>query len=89
MNDDHFLTTEEVLDYLQVNIRTIYRLIRRGEIPAVRVGRQWRFRKPDIDAWLAGHRSHGLTRGSGLERLSKGFFEAVTIVALQAVSWRS
>ena len=52
MNDDHFLTTEEVLDYLQVNLRTVYRLIKAGKIPAVRVGRQWRFRKRDIDAWL-------------------------------------
>jgi excisionase family DNA binding protein len=52
MNDDSFLTTEEVLDYLQVNLRTVYRLIKAGKIPAVRVGRQWRFRKRDIDAWL-------------------------------------
>lgn len=52
MSDDHFLTTEEVLDYLQVNLRTVYRLIKAGKIPAVRVGRQWRFRKRDIDAWL-------------------------------------
>jgi excisionase family DNA binding protein len=52
MTDDHFLTTEEVLDYLQVNLRTVYRLIKAGKIPAVRVGRQWRFRKRDIDAWL-------------------------------------
>jgi excisionase family DNA binding protein len=57
MDEDHFLTTEEVLDYLQVNLRTIYRLIKAGKIPAVRVGRQWRFRKQDIDAWLDGHRS--------------------------------
>ena len=47
-----FLTTEEVLDYLHVNLRTVYRLIKAGKIPAVRVGRQWRFRKSDIDAWL-------------------------------------
>jgi excisionase family DNA binding protein len=47
-----FLTTEEVLEYLQVNLLTVYRLIKAGKIPAVRVGRQWRFRKPDIDAWL-------------------------------------
>ena len=47
-----FLTTEEVLEYLQVNLRTVYRLIKAGKIPAVRVGRQWRFRKRDIDAWL-------------------------------------
>ena len=51
-NDEGFLTTEEVLDYLQVNLRTVYRLIKAGKIPAVRVGRQWRFRKRDIDVWL-------------------------------------
>lgn len=56
MNDDHFLTTDEVLDYLQINLRTIYRLIRAGKLPAVRVGRLWRFRKQDIDAWLIGTR---------------------------------
>jgi excisionase family DNA binding protein len=67
MTDEHFLTTEEVLDYLQINVRTVYRLIRAGKIPAVRVGRQWRFRKKDIDAWLAGHRSDR-TGGQGLER---------------------
>jgi len=55
-NDDVFMTTEEVLGYLQVNLRTVYRLIKAGKIPAVRVGRQWRFRKRDIDAWLDGHR---------------------------------
>ena len=52
-----FLTTEEVLEYLQVNLRTVYRLIKAGKIPAVRVGRQWRFRKRDIDAWLDSQRT--------------------------------
>ncbi|HET7221241.1 MAG TPA: response regulator [Vicinamibacterales bacterium] len=56
MADDGFLTTEEVLEYLQVNLRTVYRLIKAGKIPAVRVGRQWRFRKRDIDAWLESQR---------------------------------
>lgn len=54
--DDAFLTTEEVLDYLQVNLRTVYRLIKAGKIPAVRVGRQWRFRRRDLDAWLEAQR---------------------------------
>lgn len=66
MADDHFLTTEEVLDYLQVNLRTVYRLIKAGKIPAVRVGRQWRFRKRDIDAWLDSSRQTG--RGDGKDR---------------------
>jgi excisionase family DNA binding protein len=54
--DEVFLTTEEVLEYLQVNLRTVYRLIKAGKIPAVRVGRQWRFRKRDIDGWLDSQR---------------------------------
>lgn len=58
--DDTFLTTEEVLDYLQVNLRTVYRLIKAGRIPAVRVGRQWRFRRADLDAWLE---SQGTRKG--------------------------
>lgn len=58
-NDEIFLTTEEVLEYLQVNLRTVYRLIKAGKIPAVRVGRQWRFRKRDIDAWLDTQRPGG------------------------------
>jgi excisionase family DNA binding protein len=57
--DEVFLTTEEVLEYLQVNLRTVYRLIKAGKIPAVRVGRQWRFRKRDIDAWLDSQRTQG------------------------------
>src|SRR5947207_8286580 len=61
MIDETFLTTEEVLEYLQVNLRTVYRLIKAGKIPAVRVGRQWRFRKRDIDAWLDSQRPRGGT----------------------------
>jgi len=68
MSEDHFLTTEEVLDYLQVNLRTIYRLIKAGKIPAVRVGRQWRFRKHDIDAWLSGSRTNARSSAATLER---------------------
>ena len=61
--DETFLTTEEVLEYLQVNLRTVYRLIKAGKIPAVRVGRQWRFRKRDIDAWLDSQRPRSRDRG--------------------------
>ncbi len=56
-----FLTTEEVLSCLKVTPRTVYRLIRAGELPAVRVGRQWRFRKGDFETWLATHQAAGNT----------------------------
>ena len=54
MIDETFLTTEEVLEYLQVNLRTVYRLIKAGKIPAVRVGRQWRSVKYD-EVYLRGY----------------------------------
>ena len=57
MPDDAFLTTDDVLGYLRVNLRTVYRLIKAGKLPAVRVGRQWRFRKRDLDAWLESQRT--------------------------------
>jgi excisionase family DNA binding protein len=68
MADEGFLTTEEVLEYLQVNLRTIYRLIKAGRIPAVRVGRQWRFRKRDIDAWLESQRPRHARASPGAPR---------------------
>jgi excisionase family DNA binding protein len=66
--DEIFLTTEEILEYLQVNLRTVYRLIKAGKIPAVRVGRQWRFRKRDIDAWLDTQRPHGERAAAGPDK---------------------
>ncbi len=66
MSEDPFLTTEEVEEILQVNPRTVYRLIKRGSIPALRVGRQWRFRRKDVEAWLSGHR--GALSRDGLDR---------------------
>jgi excisionase family DNA binding protein len=53
MANSEIMTTEEVIAFLRVNTRTLYRLIRTGDFPAVRVGRQWRFRRTDLEAWLA------------------------------------
>src|SRR4051812_19895818 len=64
MIDETFLTTEEVLEYLQVTLRPVSRLIKAEKTPAVRVGRQWRFRKRDIDAWLDSQRPRGGTRAA-------------------------
>lgn len=46
------ITLEEAADYLRVNKKTIYRLLEAGKIPATRVGRQFRFDRGAIDAWL-------------------------------------
>ena len=56
------MTVEEVADYLRVTEKTIYRLLKQGKIPAVKVGRQWRFEKAKIDEWL--HQSSVGTRAT-------------------------
>ena len=65
MELEAFLTTDEVLGYLKTTPRTIYRLIRTGELPAIRIGRQWRFRRSDLDGWLDRQRA-GAAAGSEL-----------------------
>ena len=46
------MTLQEVADYLRVTTKTIYRMLEKGDIPARKVGRQWRFDKASIDVWL-------------------------------------
>ncbi len=46
------LTIRQLAEYLMVSEKTVYRMLDRHQLPAVRVGAQWRFRRQDIDAWL-------------------------------------
>jgi excisionase family DNA binding protein len=48
-----FLTVQEVADLLRVSSMTVYRLIKAGDLPAVRVGRSFRVRDTDVDAYLS------------------------------------
>lgn len=47
------LTTTQVQGLLQVDRTTIYRMVESGRLPAIRVGKQWRFSRPEIERWLA------------------------------------
>ena len=48
------LTAAEVAEQLRVSTMTIYRLIRSGELPAVRVGRNYRVHVEELAAYLEG-----------------------------------
>lgn len=52
------MTVQETATYLRVSRATIYRLARNEEIPAVQVGRVWRFSRVLLDEWLD-HKMHG------------------------------
>ena len=49
---ENLLTTAQVADYLKVDKFTVYRLVTQKNIPAFKVGNQWRFNRDMIDAWL-------------------------------------
>lgn len=50
---DEILTIEEVAAYLKAGKRTVYRLAAGGKLPAFKLGGTWRFRRDDLDEWIA------------------------------------
>ena len=47
------LTVNEVADLLRVSRMTVYRLIKEGQLAAIRVGRNYRLREDDVDEYLS------------------------------------
>jgi len=48
------MTPRDAAEYLSIHVRTIYRLVKNGEIPCRKVGGSWRFKKDALDEWLSG-----------------------------------
>jgi excisionase family DNA binding protein len=48
----HFLTVNELAAYLRVSLRTAYKLVRDGDVPAVKVRDVWRVPRAELDAQL-------------------------------------
>ena len=46
------MTVADVADYLRISEAKIYKLAREGTLPAIRIGKTWRFRRELLDAWL-------------------------------------
>ena len=46
------MTPKEAAKYLGFHLVTIYRLLKKGEVPATKIGGQWRFKKDILDEWL-------------------------------------
>ena len=60
---DRLLTVAEVASAMRVSNMTIYRLIKSGQLAAVRVGKNYRIRESDVDRYL----SERFVRGEGAE----------------------
>lgn len=49
---EKLLTIEDLAEYFQVSKKTVYRLLKQKQLPAVRISGQWRFREEAIERWL-------------------------------------
>ena len=63
--EDEILTLDEVAAYLKAGKRTVYRLAASGEIPAFKLGGTWRFRRSELDQWIAASINENETKPKG------------------------
>jgi excisionase family DNA binding protein len=55
MDQNALLNVKQVAQYLQLKESTIYSWAQDGKIPAIKIGRTWRFRRADLESWLERH----------------------------------
>lgn len=49
---DRWLSVEEICQHLGVSSDTVYRWIDRSAMPAHKMGRKWKFKRDQVDAWV-------------------------------------
>jgi excisionase family DNA binding protein len=64
-SENEILTIKQVALYLRVTDRTIYRLAAAKKIPAFKVGGMWRFRRGELDQWIASRIGKAIDGDSG------------------------
>ena len=77
--DSKFMTLKEVADYIKLNENTIDHMAQKGEIPAQKVARQWRFDRAAIDTWMANRSSAARVVDQQLPPEATGIPEPVAI----------
>jgi excisionase family DNA binding protein len=64
MDQDKWLTIDELADYLKMGRTKLYRMAQKADIPASKVGNQWRFDREEIDEWMKSQRPAAASRNS-------------------------
>ncbi|MES9822836.1 MAG: helix-turn-helix domain-containing protein [Candidatus Thiodiazotropha endolucinida] len=52
---EKWLTIDELAVYLKMGRTKLYSMAQRGDIPAAKIGNQWRFDRDEIDRWMEAH----------------------------------
>src|SRR6185369_926562 len=63
------MTVRDVAGYLNVDEKTVYRLVQRKELPGFKVAGAWRFRQEEIDGWIEASREGSTVRPRGATRM--------------------
>ena len=57
---EELLTLNELSRYLKISKPTLYKMVEKGNIPALKIANQWRFKKEDIKMWIEKQRKFAL-----------------------------
>ena len=55
---EELITLKELSKYLKISKPTLYKMVEKGKIPALKIANQWRFKNEDIDRWVEQHRKN-------------------------------
>lgn len=55
MDQSKWITIDDLIAYLKIGRTKLYGMAQKGEIPAVKIGNQWRFDREEIDRWMKSH----------------------------------
>ena len=70
MTDEPLMSVKDLAEYLQVDMSTIYLWSQRGQIPAMKVGKMWRYRRSEIEEWLNQRRTPAFGRDGATHNTS-------------------
>ncbi len=71
-DDDEVFTVKEAAAYLKLHPKTVYRLLKQGNIPAQRVGGTWRLYRGRLRRWLAAPRQPQQLDSADQETITSG-----------------
>jgi len=75
--EKEYLSLEEVADLLGVNYQLIYKLVRSGEMPAMRIGKVYRIQRGDLNAYL--ETTKGATGRAACSACGKSFVSRLSL----------
>lgn len=50
--NEPWVSTKDIAEHLGITMETVRKWIKSGEIPCIRIGKLWKFKKSEVDTWL-------------------------------------